>query len=117
MLFVLFCTNTVKAPGISTISVNSTTLTTISLSWSVASGTVDSYEVLWETDTTRECPDGDEGNVTITNGSTSYTIMKLKKGNRYNITVTATNVAGSTTSSIVTAMTVEAGEGLVIWYE
>ena len=102
----------VLAPGITVISIINTTLTTISLSWTDANGTVDSYEVMWKS-TSGECPDVNEGNVTITDDSTSYTIMELEKGNRYNITVTATNVAGSTTSDSVIAMTGEEGKGLV----
>ena len=104
---------TVTAPGMPVTSISSTTLTTISLSWTTASGTVDSYEVMWERDTSGECPDVVEGNATVIDGSNSYTIMRLEKGNRYTITVTTTNIAGSTTSDSVTGVTGEAGEGLV----
>ena len=102
----------VTAPGMPVTSISNTTLTTISLSWITASGTVDSYEVMWERDTSGECPDVVEGNASVIDGSNSYTIMRLK-GNRYTITVTATNIAGSTTSDSVTGVTGEAGEGLV----
>ena len=104
---------TVTAPGMPVTSISITTLTTISLSWTTASGTVDSYEVMWERDTSRECPDVVEGNATVIDGSNSYTIMRLEKGNRYTITVTATNIAGSATSDSVTGVAGEAGEGLV----
>ena len=92
---------------------SSTTATTISLSWSVPSGSVvDSYEVMWERDTSGECPDKDEGSATITDGSTSYTITGLEEDSSYTITVNATNAAGSAASDPLTGMTGEAGEGL-----
>ena len=83
-------------------SVNVTSTTSISLSWSVPSGSVvDSYEVMW---TSEECPDDvDEGSATITDGSTSYTIESLREGSSYTITVTATNSAGTTPSDSETA--------------
>ena len=109
-LVTLYCTLTV--PGMPTAMVSSTTATTISLSWSVHSGSVDSYEVMWERDTSGWCPDEDEGSTTITDGSTSYTITGLEEDSSYNITVTATNAAGSAVSDPVTGMTGEAGEGL-----
>ena len=100
-------------PGQPSVTVSSTTATTISLSWSVPSGSVvDSYEVVWERDTSGECPDEDEGSATITDGSTSYTITGLEEASSYTITVTATNAAGSAASDPVTGMTGEAGEGL-----
>ena len=113
IIFFVFLVYTVTAPGMPVTSISNTTLTTISLSWTTASGTVDSYEVMWERDTSGECPDVVEGNATVIDGSNSYTIMRLEKGNRYTITVTATNIAGSTTSDSVTGVTGEAGEGLV----
>ena len=100
-------------PGQPSVTVSSKTSTTISLSWSVPSGSVvDSYEVVWERDTSGECPDEDEGSATITDGSTSYTIILLEEDSSYTITVNATNAAGSAASDPVTGMTGEAGEGL-----
>ena len=85
--------------------------TAISLSWSVPSGSeVDNYEVMWERDTSGECPDEDEGSATITDGSTSYTITGLEEDSSYTITVNATNAAGSAVSDSVTGKTTEAGE-------
>ena len=87
----------------------STTATTISLSWSVPSGSVvDSYEVAWQRDTSGDCPDVDEGSMSITDGSNSYTISELEEYSDYTITVTATNAAGSSAVSD-TAVTGEAG--------
>ena len=97
--------------------VDFTTLTTFSLSWTAPNVTVNSYEVMWERDTTGECPDADEGSSIITNGYTSYTITGVQEDSTYTITVTATNAAGSAVSVPVTGMTGKAGEGLVIWYE
>ena len=51
----------------------------------------------------------DEGSTTITDGPTSYVIMGLEEDSGYTITVTATNVAGSSEVA-VPAMTLEAGE-------
>ena len=100
------------APGQTTVVVVSTSSTTISLSWVTPSGTVDSYEVMWERDTSGECLDVDDDSATITGGSTSYTIIGLEEDSNYTITVTATNAAGSAVSVPVIGMTGEAGEGL-----
>ena len=99
-------------PGQPSVNVTSTTATTISLSWSVPSGSVvDSYEVMW---TSGECPDDvDEGSATITDGSTSYTIESLREGSSYTITVTATNSAGTAPSDSETAETEEDSERFV----
>ena len=98
---------TVRAP---VVTVDSTAATAISLSWTSAGSVVDSYEVVWASG---ECPDDvDEGNNTITNGSLSYTIMGLREGSSYTITVNATNAAGSAVSDPVTGMTEETGECL-----
>ena len=88
--------------------VQTTTATSITISWSISSDSVDSYEVMWSSD---QCPnDVDEGNATITDGSTSYTINNLREGTSYNITVTATNIAGtSLPSEQVTIQTIEIG--------
>ena len=98
-------------PGQPSITVSSTTVTTISLSWSVPSGSlVTSYEVMW---TSEECPDDiDKGSATITDGSTSYTIESLREGSSYTITVTATNSAGTGPSDSETAETEEGSERL-----
>ena len=73
---------------------------------------VDSYEVMWERDTSGECLDVDEGSTTITGGSSNYTITGLEEDSNYTITVTVNNAAGSTVSVPVTGMTGEAGEEL-----
>ena len=68
--------------------------------------------MMWERDTSRECPDEDEGSATITDGSISYNTTELEEDSNYTITVTATNAAGSAVSDPVTGVTGEAGEGL-----
>ena len=111
----LYCSLT--APGQPSLMVDYTTSTTISLSWTTSNGTADSYEVTWERDTSGECLDVDEGNATISGSSTSHTISGLQEDSNYTINVTATNTAGSAVSAPVTAVTGEAGEGLVTCYE
>ena len=65
---------------------------------------------MWQRDTSGECSDKDEGNATITDGSTSYDILGLEEDSSYIIIVTATNIAGSSVvSDAVTVMTLEAG--------
>ena len=92
------------APGQPSVTVSSTTATTISLFWSVPSGSmVDSYEVMWEGDGTRS-------STTITDGSTSYTITGLEEDSSYTITVTATNASGSAVSEQVTVKPGSASE-------
>ena len=86
--------------------------TTISLSWTSAGSVLDNYEVMWERDTSRECPGVDEDSATITGGSTSYTISRLEENSNYTITVIAISTAGSAISIPVTAMTGQAGKGL-----
>ena len=86
----------------------SITSTSISLSWSVPSGSVvTSYEVTWQALSSGDQAnnDGDSG----TSGSitsTSYTIQELESNTVYSVTVTVTNVAGSTVSQpiIITSM-------------
>ena len=82
------------------------TATSISLSWSVPTGSVvDSYEVVWTSD---ECPDDvDEGSATFT--ETSYIMEGLRAGTPYTITVSATNSAGTSPSDSGTGETEELG--------
>ena len=90
----------VSAPGQPTVNVTSITATSISLSWSVPSGSVvTSYKVIW-----RALSSGDEANDDGGSGtsgsitSTSYTIQELESNTVYSVTVTVTNAAGSTVS-------------------
>ena len=100
-------------PGISTPMVDTITTTTISLSWSAPSGSVvESYVVMWQRDTSGECPDEDVGSTTITDGSNNYTITGLEEDSSYTITVTASNAAGSAMDVPVNDTTMESGKTL-----
>ena len=93
--------------------VSTTTATSISLSWSVPTGSVvTQYLVEWQRDTLVGCTDEEQGNTTITDGSTvSYDIPELEENSRYIVTVTASNSAGSSgASNSVNGMTEETGE-------
>ena len=91
-------------------TVETTTATTISLSWTSAGSVVDSYEVMWERDTSGECPDEDEGSTTITGNFTNYTITELEEHSSYTISVKASNVLGIAVSNSVYGVTGEASE-------
>ena len=90
-------------------SVESTTATTISLSWTSAGSMVDSYEVIWQRDTSGDCPDEDVGSTTLTDGSTSYSITGLEESSNYTITVIAINANDMATSNNVTGFTRQSG--------
>ena len=82
-------------------SVSSITASSISLSWSVASGSVASWEVVW-----RERDRGTESSSGSLTG-TSYTIDQLESTTIYTVTVRASNVAGTTDSQPITFSTGE----------
>ena len=89
--------------------------TAITITGSVPSGSVATgFEVKWQKD---NCPD--EGGITMRIGTISetsafpnnYQISGLQPGNRYTITVTVFNAAGSApASNSVTGTTLETGE-------
>ena len=83
----------VPVPGQVVVSVNSITASSISLSWSVASDRVASWEVVW-----RPTDRGTESTSGSLPGNT-YTIHHLDSSTIYTVTVTATNVAGTTDST------------------
>ena len=108
------CSTVPSAPVLdSTLTV---TTDTITISGSVPSGSeVTGYVVQWQRDTSHVCPDlSDDGSITVTSSSfTGHTITGLEPGNRYTITVTASNGAGSgPVSNAVTAMTTATGKAL-----
>ena len=103
--------STLSVPDRPNVVMVTATATIISLSWRVHDGSLGSYELVWERDSSGKCADEDMGSSTITDGSTDYTIMGLEEDSKYTITVTATNAAGSTVGSPITEMTKEAGEG------
>ena len=79
--------------------VSAITDTSISLSWSVASGSVARSEVVW-----RETDRGTESSSGGLTG-TSYTIDQLESTTIYTVTVRASNVAGTTESQLITFST------------
>ena len=81
--------------------VNTTTATSISLSWTSSGSEVDNYKVIW---TSYQCPgDVHKGNATIT--ETSYIIEGLREGTNYTVTVSATSSAGTSSNDSVTGET------------
>ena len=88
-------------------SVESTTSTSISLSWTSAGSEAVSYEVIWTSD---NCPDNEEnGSNYITEDESgsredvaivSYTIIGLREGTSYRITITSSNAVSSVSNSI-----------------
>ena len=91
---------------------DTTTATTITISWTSAGSEDVSYVVMWVRDTSLKCTGFSHMNsTTITDGSISYDITGLEEDSTYSITVTASNSAGSSAvSNTVTPMTMEAGE-------
>ena len=72
------------------------TATTVTITGSVPSDSVvTGFSVQWQRDTSRGCSNEDEGSIVTTGSFTSYTITGLEEGNRYTITVTLYNDAGS----------------------
>ena len=86
------------------------TATSIFITLSVPSGSmVNSYQVMWERNTSVGCSNEDEGSDTII--TSLYDIVGLEEDSSYIITATASNSVGtSVVSNPVTAMTLEAGE-------
>ena len=80
-------------PGEVRLVVISVTISSISLSWSVASGTVDHWEVVWM--------ENDRNKTSGRFNVTYYTIYELKTNTSYSITVRATNVIGTTESNTI----------------
>ena len=88
------------------INVVSITAKSITLSGGVPTDSVaDSYEVMWERNTSIGCSDVDDGMATSIGR-----ISGLHEDSYYIITVTASNSAGSSEVKTVTARTKEAGE-------
>ena len=98
------------------VTVDSTTSTSIQLSWTTICPEVDEYVVAWERDTTRKCPEVEIVSSTLVNNSTSFNITELEEGSHYMLTVTA-NASGIATNSSVIGITTEAGKGHLFWYD
>ena len=65
--------------------------------------------MMWQRDTSQDCPDEDEGNTALTDGSTSYNITGLEEDSNYIVTVTAMNEFWNTTTNNITATTRDDG--------
>ena len=89
----------VAPPSNPTLTVQSATVSTISLTWSVlSSSAVDDYELEWRS--------GAEMNsATIPGGTCAYTVRDLNSATSYAIVVTASNPAGRSQSNTVTTLT------------
>ena len=72
---------------------------------------------MWQRDTSGKCPDMDDGNTTLTDGSTSYNITGLEEDSNYTVTVKATNEVGNAITKNITATTKEEGILSVIFYD
>ena len=87
--------------------------TAITITGSVPSGSVvTGFVVRWQRDTSVGCSDEDEDTISETGAfPNSYQISGLELGNRYTITVTVSNAAGTApASNSVTGTTLETGE-------
>ena len=85
--------------------------TAITISGSVPDDSlVTKFVVKWQRDTSIGCSNKDHGSINKTSISSSYRITGLEPVNRYTITVTVFNEAGSAVSNSVTATTTETGE-------
>ena len=89
---------------------DSTTATSISLSWTTGGSEGVSYTVFWQRDTSGDCSDVDQGSDTITDGSTIYDIVTLEEDSSYSIAVTASNAIGNEKSEAITGTTLMAGK-------
>ena len=91
-----------------TTSSSSTIITITGPSGTVVTG----FEVRWQRDTSVGCSDEDEDTISeIGAFPNSYQISGLEPGNRYTITVTVSNAAGTApASNSVTGTTLETGE-------
>ena len=87
------------------------TATTITIIGRVPGSVVTGFVVEWQRDTSVGCSNVNERTISESGEFTIYTITGLEPGNRYTITVTVSNSAGTApVSNTVTAMTLEAGE-------
>ena len=94
---------------------DTTTATTITISWTSAGSEGVSYVVMWETDDLGGCSGGSDMNsTTITDGSTSYDITGLEEDSTYSITVIASNIVNSVNSEAINGITQETSESIFI---
>ena len=111
-VIVEFTLSSLSVPSAPVLSESPTvTATTIRITGSAPSGSVvTGFEVEWQRDTSVGCSDVNQDTIPVNGAFTSYIITGLQPGNRYTITVTVSNSAGTApVSNTVTART-ETGE-------
>ena len=64
--------------------------------------------MMWQRDTSGDCPDEDEGSITLSGGST-ISIAGLEEDSNYTVTVTVMNEIGNAIANSITAATREEG--------
>ena len=94
------------------VNVDSTTSTSIQISWTGSCPEVDEYKIALERDTTKKCRDIELYEATIINHSNSLNIKGLEEGSRYIITMAAKKIVGVISNSVI-GITSEAGKGLI----
>ena len=97
-------------------TVDSTTSTSIHISWTGSCPEMDTYKISWERDTTRKCPDIETVKRTTMNDSASFNITGLEEDSHYTITVTA-NKPGIAINKSVMGITTEASKGHAVSYK
>ena len=99
-------------PSVAVFSGTSPSFTAINITGSVPNGTImTGFEVRCQRDTSVGCSDENEGTIFVDGPFSSYQISGLEPGNRYTITVTVSNTAGTDpASNSVTGTTLETGE-------
>ena len=90
--------------------VNSITDTTITLSWTSGGSEVTVYQLMWQRNTSLECPDEDVGDDYTYADFTEYNITGLEEDSSYIITLITIYNDSIVISNTVTALTLEAGE-------
>ena len=90
---------------------NSVTAFTATIIWTSSGAVVNSYEVEWERVPTISCPNEHQDSMSITDVSNrEYQIVNFVGNSQYNITVRATNNAGSAISQPIAITTGTAGK-------
>ena len=116
-LVIHYCIKFMMCKNVPDIMIDATTPTSISLSWTSGGLEVASYKVVWKS---IGCPDDEnEGNDTIIDDGSgimdpipiiNYTIMDLRNGTNYNITVIASNTTDNVPIIFTSSRTEETGK-------
>ena len=96
-------------------SEGSITTFTATITWTSSDAVINNYVVEWERVPAISCPNEHQDSVSITDVSNrQYQIMNLFGDSQYNITVRATNDAGSAVSQPITITTRTAGKPIIM---